>query len=265
MLITIDVGNSSVVLGLFEDPAAGKAPPNLLKTFRLSTHPLVTGDEFRATLSTLLKLEGIEPTAVRSAILSSVVPALNPVIRDAFKGRVPLHTIDSQWNFSFDIAAHPAEQIGADRLVNAEAAVREFGSPCIVIDSGTATTLCAIAAPSGPGARPRYLGGAITPGLELATESLARRAAKLFSVELAAPAHAIGTNTVEAIRSGTLLGYASLIDGMVARFREEMGSPQAQVIATGGASRLLRGVCRTVDHWEDHLTLRGLAYLGQAR
>lgn len=247
MLLAIDVGNTNTVLGLFLEG-------RLQHTWRVSTHPICTSDEFRAKLHTLLSIENLRADVYSSVVISSVVPPFSAMLRTAFKG-TSHHFIDWQSPFSFSIQASPPAGVGADRLVNAEAAIRDYGAPCIIVDSGTATTLCAI------NRNREYLGGAIMPGIELSIEALARNTAKLFTVELTPPSKSIGSNTTEALKSGLLLGYASMIDGMVCRFREELGEPQAKVIATGGISQLLKGMTKELEHFDPSLTLKGIAYL----
>lgn len=257
MLLTLDVGNTNIVAGCHPNPRQDPKAAERLQSWRISTHPIGTSDEFRAKLGVLLNLENRHLKDLEAVVISSVVPQATAMLRGAFPG-TPIHVIDHSWPFSFAIEPKPASGIGADRLVNAEAVVREYGGPAIIVDSGTATTLCAVTRDG------TYLGGAIMPGIELSIETLAKKAAKLFTVELSPPAHAIGRNTEEALRSGILLGYASMIDGMVRRFKAELGEPQARVVATGGVSALLRGICTELDHFEPELTLRGILYLYQA-
>jgi type III pantothenate kinase len=249
MLLALDIGNTNIVTGVF-DPK-GK----LLHTWRISTHPLGTSDEFRVKIQTLCQLEKINYQDIRSVLVSSVVPMATSMVRPAFSEK-DIKVIDHHWPFHFSIKAHPANQIGMDRLVNAHAAVELFGAPIIIVDSGTATTVCAISA------NKEYLGGAIMPGIELSVETLARRTAQLFSIELTVPPQVIGRNTQEALQSGIILGYASMIDGMVQRFREELQkqNPQSKVkvVATGGVSTLLKGVAQDLEFFETDLTLKGI-------
>jgi type III pantothenate kinase len=252
MLLSIDVGNTNTVLGLFRkgQPIA-KGP---FKTWRASTHPSGTADEFRAKLHVFLSLDGLKLSEISAVAVSSVVPPFTGMLRGVF-GETPLHLIDSHSPFSFANKASPPTQVGADRLVNAEAVVREYGAPAIVVDSGTATTVCAIT-------RDRdYRGGAIMPGIELSIQSLAKNTAKLFSVELTAPTHVIGSNTTDALRSGILLGYASMIDGMVKRFKAELEEPHAKVVATGGVSALLKDLAVEITDFDPNLTMKGIAYV----
>jgi type III pantothenate kinase len=245
MLLAIDVGNTNTVLGCFWNGT-------LKRTWRVSTHPICTADEFKIKLAALFKLEGLEMQAFDSVLVSSVVPSYTAMLRSAFQ-ESPLHVINHQSPFSFTIKANPASQVGADRLVNAEAALQEYGAPCIIVDSGTATTLCALSP------NKEYLGGAILPGIELSIETLARKTAQLFTIELVVPEKAIGANTQEALRSGILLGYAEMIDGMVRRFKKELGRSDAPVVATGGISVWLKGVAQELQHFDKDLTLKGIA------
>jgi type III pantothenate kinase len=252
VLLTIDVGNTQTVIGAWDDS-------RLRRTWRLPTRPDSTADEFRAALHGLLALEGLAVTSLKGVAVSSVVPRMTALLKDAFAALGHEHLrariIGHDWPFSFRNAAEPPTCVGMDRLVNAEAAVREHGAgPIIIVDSGTATTLCAVTDRT-------YLGGAILPGMELGMDALARRAALLYSVDLAPPAQAIGRNTPEALRSGLVLGYASMIDGMVRRFKDELGEPKAKVVATGGVSRLLQGLAQELEFFDPDLTLRGIRHL----
>jgi len=251
MLLALDVGNTNILAGLYEPGGT------LTQTWRLSTQPVGTSDEFRVKISALAQLAGLHFERLKAVAVSSVVPQTAGMLRGAFSDK-DFYVIDHSWKYSFSIQASPVEQIGTDRLVNAEAVLREYGAPAVIVDSGTATTICAISP------QKQYLGGAIMPGIELSIETLARRTARLFSIELVVPERAIGTNTEEALQSGILLGYASMIDGMVLRFKRELenlGAKNIPVIATGGVSVLLRGVAKELTHFESDLTLKGIRYL----
>jgi type III pantothenate kinase len=154
--------------------------------------------------------------------------------------------------FGFELAVPLPEQVGADRLVNAEAAIAKYGAPAVVVDSGTATTWCAI------DARRRYLGGAIAPGISVSTDALFQRASKLASVELKLPPTVIGNTTETALQSGIVNGYVALLDGMVARIKEELGEPQARTIGTGGWMELLGKASKQIQVVDPQLTLDGL-------
>lgn len=251
LLLAIDVGNTHTVLGCFE----GR---QLKHTWRVSTHPLCTADEFKLKVEVLFQFSKMGFNDISAIVVSSVVPAFTRMLQSAFRNS-PLHIIQSNWPFSFSIKATPPEQVGADRLVNAETVVREYGFPSIIVDSGTATTICAISKNSS--GRAEYLGGAIIPGIELSMEALAKNTAQLFTIDLVAPQQAIGNNTRDALKSGLMLGYASMIDGMVNRFKQELGSSQVPVIATGGISQLMKGLTRELTHFDSDLTLKGIVYL----
>lgn len=251
MFLALDVGNTNAVVGLFQQE-------HLLATWRLSTHPLVTADELRLKLHHLLTMEGYSLEDIQTVSVSSVVPQLNSAIEQAFK-KIKPQFIDHNSPLSFEILADPKSQVGADRLVNAEAAIQYYGAPCIVLDSGTATTICAI------NERKQYLGGAIMPGLELSMRALAQNTAKLFNVTLTAPTHAIGSNTQDAIRSGIVLGYACMIEGLVNRFIKEMApSNKVTVIATGGVSYVLKDLIPGIDIVDTNLTLKGIEYINRS-
>jgi type III pantothenate kinase len=222
-------------------------------------------DELRVKVSHLFAMDGVS-FDVHSVVISSVVPALTEVVVKAAEKllpNVPLHVVSHKSPFSFRIEARPANGVGADRLINAEAALRDYGPAAIIVDSGTATTVCALA-PAADGI-PCYWGGAIMPGLELSRDTLASRTAKLFAVELQAPQHAIGFDTTTAIQSGLMYGYAAMVDGLVARFREELrertGHQHIPVIGTGGVTARLRSITKSIEHYDPELTLRGMAYL----
>lgn len=268
MLLSIDVGNTNTVMGLYEANTL-----RLVKSWRLSTHPLATADELSLKIGGLLSaFDATSLHSITQVTLGSVVPAFTERAQEAVTSLLPrarLHIITHRSPWSFDIEPTPADSVGADRLINAEAALHEYGAPAIIVDSGTATTVCALAALSSQ-TRPHYLGGAIVPGLELSRDALAAKAAKLYAVELIAPEQPIGRNTTEAIQSGLVLGYAALIDGLVGRFRAELNhrsaglGDQARVIGTGGVCARLKGITKSIEIFDPELTLKGLAYVSRS-
>jgi type III pantothenate kinase len=251
MLLAIDIGNTHTVIGYFLDD-------ELTQQWRVSTHPLCTADEFKHKLDGILNSGGIQLSSIDTIVASSVVPRFVKMLETVFKLK-KLYVIDYRSPFSFQLKVDSPQEVGTDRLVNAEAAIRDYGFPCIVVDSGTATTICAISKNSNGQAA--YLGGAIIPGMELSMQALAEKAAKLFTIELTPPKNPIGSSTQEAFKSGLLLGYASMIDGMVNRFKKELGVSQLPVIATGGISYLLKDLTQELTHFDADLTLKGIAYI----
>jgi type III pantothenate kinase len=259
MWLAIDAGNTNVVLGVFDSSGRGPRP---LRTYRLSTHPIATHDELKARVQAVLAT-GDSPLKLADfddIVLASVVPRFTRIAKRAFP---ELRVIDSSWPFSFKIGTENPAQTGIDRLVNAEAYLREHGrGPAILVDSGTTTTLCAL------DSEQVFLGGSILPGLHACRDALPAKAAQLFTVELTAPKAAIGRGTDAALRSGVVLGYASMIEGMVGRFKGElgaMGGVAPRVILTGGVGRLLRELCPSLSAgdaiFDPDLTLKGIAYL----
>ena len=262
-MLAIDIGNTQTVIGYFTQensaqPSVQHSVQHLTQQWRISTQPRCTADEFKLKLSGILNNSKIQLDEIETIIASSVVPSLVKMLETAFKTK-NLYQIDHRSPFSFEIKVDAPQEVGADRLVNAEAAIRDYGSPCIVVDSGTATTICAIS--KNAEGKAQYLGGAIIPGIELAMQALSEKAAKLFTIELTPPKNPIGSNTREALKSGLLLGYASMIDGMVLRFKKELGVTELPVIATGGISYLLRNLTCELTHFDPDLTLKGIAYI----
>ena len=252
-VLLMDIGNTHTVVGL----ATGK---KIEATWRISTHPLLTADELHLKLTLLVEQKRRQLSDFGAIVVASVVPAFTRVCLQAWgtaTGRhPPLRIIDSSSPFSFTNLTENPAQVGTDRLVNAEAAWVHYGAPAIIVDSGTATTLCALQKTS---TGVEYLGGAIVPGLELAMRALAERTAQLRAIELVAPHQAIGRNTTQALQSGLVLGYGALIDGLIERFFRELGSPPSlQVLATGGVSPLMKGIAHRITHFDDQLTLKGM-------
>ncbi|MCJ7745855.1 MAG: type III pantothenate kinase [Actinobacteria bacterium] len=246
MLLGIDVGNTQTVIGIFEGE-------ELQHHWRIGTERERTADEIALTLTGFLNLSGQRLDDVDGIIISSVVPemtsALVHMARDILKLE-PL-VVDSDTDTGVPILYDDPSQVGADRLVNAAAAINKYGTPCVVVDFGTATTLDAITR-SG-----EYVGGTISPGIEISSLALFRAAARLSRVELVAPSLPIGRNTVESIQSGIINGAAGQVDRLVELFKQELGE-DAKVVATGGLAEIVAGRCRTIDEWDPLLTLEGL-------
>ncbi len=249
MLLVIDVGNTNIVYGLFEGA-------DLKKQFRVETSRGRTADEYAVVLRQLLLMHGIEPAEIKAAVIASVVPSLTEpmaeLVRRAF-GREAL-VVGPGMRTGMSILYENPREVGADRIVNAVAAYEKVKGAVIVVDFGTATTFDCVT-PKG-----EYLGGVISPGIQISADALFSRAAKLPRVEIAKPPRVVGRNTVHSMQSGIVYGYVGLVDGMVQRLQEELGHPTA-VIATGGLARLITPLSRTIQEADDVLTLVGLRIL----
>ncbi|MDQ4106879.1 MAG: type III pantothenate kinase [Actinomycetota bacterium] len=254
--MAIDVGNTQTVVGLFRgDGLQGR--------WRLATEAHRTADELGATCAAFLGLRGIELDEVEALIVSSVVPGLTRSYEHLAVEvmRVPFYSVGPQMETGLKNRYDDPGAVGADRIVNSVAAVHHYGAPVIIVDSGTATTVCAV---DGDGA---YRGGAILPGLYVSLETLVSRAAQLSDVDLEEePPRAIATNTPDSIRSGFVYGYAGAVDALIRRFKEELAadgiSPEElPVIATGGPASIVVRHCREIDEVDPDLTLKGLRLL----
>ena len=259
MLLVIDAGNSNVTFGVYDGET-------LQAHWRIRTEAGRTTDEYAAFLGSLFFQHGYQLAQITGIALASVVPAATPALRRLAQSAFGLNALEitPQTDLGLEIAYSPPGDVGADRLVDAAAAVDKFGAPCIVLDFGSATTFNAIAAPRESGGLPIYLGGAICLGLGLSLDALFAKAAKIPRIELALPPRAIGGNTAEALQSGIVLGTLALVEGLVARFRAEMNAPDCPVIATGGyASDLMAAQSTVITHLEPNLTLDGLRLVYQ--
>jgi type III pantothenate kinase len=246
MLLAVDVGNSHTVLGLFEDRA-------LRSDWRIATRRDVTPDEMGALLCSLFSGAGLDPGSVEGLIVSSVVPAMNEVLqitgRSCFD-REPLF-VGPGVKTGMPILYENPHEVGADRIVNAVAALSRYGAPVIVLDFGTATTFDVV------GPEGEYLGGVIAPGLGLSAEALFKKAARLHHVEVRRPDGVIGRNTEHSIRSGLFFGYSALVEGLVRRIWAELGR-EAPVVATGGLAPVFGPELDFLTAVEPGLTLEGL-------
>jgi type III pantothenate kinase len=246
MLLTIDVGNTNITLGLYDGEARRAA-------WRLATVHERMPDEYGLQLLGLLDHAGIRPDELTGSVMASVVPPLTSTFQQAcahYLQQEPL-VVDAGVKTGVRIRYEDPKAVGADRVADAAAARQLYGTPACVVDFGTATTFDAISADGD------YLGGAIAPGIGIAAEALFQRAAKLPRVDLARPPAAIGRTTVHAIQSGMVFGYAGLVEGMVARFRSELG-PGLKVIGTGGLAELIAPEAKVIEVVAPWLTLDGL-------
>jgi len=248
MLLTVDVGNTNTVFAVFPDDT-----PVPSATARASTRRDRMPDEWYAILAPVLGSSGIDPAEITAMVVSSVVPSVTRWLTEMGRERLRVDPIIVGVDLDLGIGIdYPAPQeIGPDRLVNAMAAVRKFGAPVISIDFGTAINFDVV------NAEGNYVGGALAPGLIVALDAMVSRAARLFSVELTLPPHAIGRSTTEAIQSGVVLGYLSMLEGMIRRIKAELaGDPP--VVITGGYSEIFAGASPLIDHFEPDLTSEGL-------
>ncbi|HUA35016.1 MAG TPA: type III pantothenate kinase [Candidatus Binataceae bacterium] len=247
MLFTIDVGNSHTVIGIYEGD-------RLLHHWRLSTVRDRTTDEHGATLHTLLSAQGLE-RAMRpdGVVIACVVPPLNGVMEQLAERYLHCEAlmVGPGIKTGMPILYENPKEVGADRIVNAVAAYDRYGSACIVVDFGTATTFDYVTA------KGEYAGGAISPGLGVSMNALIEHAAKLYRVELARPREAVGRTTVASIQSGLIFGYTALVDGLVNRIRRERNE-NARVVATGGLAELIAPESETIEEVDEFLTLKGL-------
>ena len=248
MLLALDLGNTNLTFGLYGQ--AGE----LLDSWRLETVHRRTEDEYALLVRQLLELDGYRTGDVDALILASVVPILTPTVvglcRRLFQAS-PL-VVGPGIRTGISVRYDPPKDVGADRIVNAVAAYARFGSACIVVDFGTATTLDSVLSDG------TYAGGAIAPGIQGSMSALFARAAKLPKVDLDRPERVIGRTTVESIQAGVYYGYVSLVDGLVERFRAEMELSPVRVIATGGLAPVLARDSTTIEVVDENLTLDGL-------
>lgn len=248
MLLVLDIGNTEITLGLFRGRELGPS-------WRLTTAPDRTPDEWSTALGAFLSHHGLSPSEVRAVCMASVVPPVTRSVANAVTiatGHRPTQ-IDAQSALPVALDVDEPFNVGADRIVNAIAALERYEGDVIVVDFGTATTFDCV---TGDG---RFIGGAIMPGLRTSADQLTRMTAKLPATELAPPERAIGRRTVEAIQSGVLFGAADAIDGMLRRIRAEWPLPgRPRTVATGGLSVIVAPLCQEIDEVERNLTLYGL-------
>ncbi|MBW1893031.1 MAG: type III pantothenate kinase [Deltaproteobacteria bacterium] len=254
MLLVIDIGNTNTVIGIFKKD-------NLVTNWRIRTERRTTGDEFSVLASGLFKGSGIQFKDIQRTIISCVVPPVVGVY-DAFCRKYLNHApewIDAASSGIMPILYGNPSEVGADRIVNAVGAYYKYKKSLIIVDFGTATTFDAVSQNG------EYLGGAISPGIMIASEALFANASKLPRVDLLTPPQkVIGKDTSASLKSGIVFGYAGLVDGIVKRMKTEMKT-KPTVVATGGLSELIGQVSETIDAIEPDLTLQGLKIISSAR
>src|ERR1700723_3388800 len=257
MLLVIDVGNTNTVLGVFaRAPEASDDAPRyerLVANWRVATSRTSTVDEYGVLFRNLFSMAGLEAQGIHGIVISSVVPPLDPVLRQVCERYFNLRPLYIEPGVKTGMPVHydnPAE-VGADRIVNAVAAFEKYGGPCVVVDFGTATTFDCVSL------KGEYMGGVICPGIGISADALFQRTARLPRVEIRKPARVIGTNTVGSLQSGLYYGYLGLVDGILELLLGELGK-ETKVIATGGLGLMIGTGSKYIKQVDDFLTLEGL-------
>jgi type III pantothenate kinase len=247
MILTIDIGNTNITFGVYDHH------PDLKYHWRIKTDHGRLADEYGIIMLGLMRHEGLDFTQIKGVALASVVPPLTAVfveMVERFVKQTPL-VVEAGIKTGIQIRYDSPRDVGADRIVDAVAALKLYGGPACIVDFGTATTFDAVSANS------EYLGGAIAPGIGIAADALFSRTSKLPQVDLVRPPKAVGTNTVHAIQSGLIFGYVGIVEAMVARFRVELG-PDMRVIGTGGLAGTIAAETDVIEVVNPWLTLEGL-------
>ena len=246
MLLAFDVGNTTIAVGLFR----GK---KLVKSWKIKTDSDKTGDEYGAILLNLIQVAGLQAKTISSAIISSVVPPLTPVIEDLCREYfgTAAAVVGPGLKTGMPILYENPLEVGADRITAGIAAFEKYGGPAIVVDFGTATTFDAVSA------KGEYLGGAIAPGIQIAAEALYLKTARLPRIEIKKPKRAIGRTTVSSMQSGLYFGYVGLVMNTIEEIRKELGR-NARVVATGGFGGQIAAEIPAIEAYEPDLVLEGL-------
>ena len=262
MLFVLDVGNTNTVLGVFarvakvnpgEEAGDNHRFERLLANWRVATSRTSTVDEYGVLFRNLFSMAGLEAKGIHGIVISSVVPPLDPVLRQVCERYFDLRPLFIEPGVKTGMPVlydNPAE-VGADRIVNAVAAFEKYGGPCVIVDFGTATTFDCVSA------KGEYMGGVICPGIGISADALFERTARLPRVEIRKPARVIGTNTVGSLQSGLYYGYLGLMDGILELLLAELG-PETHVLATGGLGPMIGTGSKYIKHVDEFLTLEGL-------
>lgn len=253
MLLAIDVGNTNMVIGVFD-----RKSKKLLQNWRMETKKERTSDEFGIFFKELFQFAGLSLDQVETVIISNVVPQLEFNLERMCERYFKLkpHFINAKLKLPFKIGLKAPQEIGADRLVNNAAAVLKYGAPLIVVDFGTATTFDFIDQAK------VYRGGCICPGIAISNEALFQHASKLPRVEIRKPKHIVGTDTIESIQAGIFYGYVGMVDEIVRGIQRERKA-KVKVVATGGFIGLISQASKTITHYDPNLTLDGLRLLAE--
>lgn len=246
MILAIDIGNSNIVVGILDEG-------EILFVERLSTNRQKTELEYAIDLENILRLHSLAPADIAGGILTSVVPPISETVRrsaEKILGKNIL-LVSPAMDTGLRFLVERPESLGSDRIVDSVGAVSQYPLPLILFDMGTATTVSAIDREG------NYLGGIISPGVRVALESLTLHTAQLPGISLEAPPRAIGTNTIDSMKSGIIYGTAALVDGLIRRLKKEVGE-DASVVATGGLARFILPYCRTPIHYDENLLMKGL-------
>lgn len=246
MILLIDVGNTNVTIGACEND-------EIIASWRMTTNKDQTSDEIGVLLRNFFTYNGIDAKKISGTIISSVVPPIMYSLTHAVRkyiGTEPI-VVKNTSKIGLTVKYDNPKEVGADRLVNAVAAIKKYKAPLIIVDFGTATTFCAI------NNNNEYLGGVILPGVKISLNALVEKTAKLPRIEIAKPDSVIGKSTVESMQSGMYYGYAGSVDNIVNKMKEELGE-DATVIATGGLARMIAKESKTIDTIDSGLTLEGL-------
>ena len=248
MILVVDVGNTNTVLGLM-------IGTEVMHTFRVSTI-MRTTDELGLLMVGLFATRGIDRHEIKGAIIGTVVPSVLYEIQKAIRRYLEIEAlvVGRKLKTGIRVRTDNPREVGADRIVNAVAGIAKWGAPIVVVDFGTATTFDCVDSAGD------FVGGAIAPGFRISEEALVNRTAQLPRIEVQRPPAAIGKNTVHAMQSGFLFGYAGLVDALARRIRAELGGT-AKVVATGGLSTMIAAESEVIEEVDVHLTLRGLALL----